>query len=65
MSKVKKLSLQYIRLECHKEPYKTIILDLQTRYVAVSVVTDTQIHTDTHTDRMTTITLTHAPRVIN
>ena len=31
------------------------------RYVAVSVVIDTQ--TDTHTHRMMTITLPHAPRV--
>ena len=33
------------------------------RYVAASLVTDTQIHRHTH--RTTTVTLTHAPKVNN
>ena len=46
-------------------------MDSQTRYVAVSVVTDrqtdrhTHTHTHTHIHRTTTVTLAHAPRVNN
>ena len=36
-------------------------LDIQTRYVAASAVTDRQ--TDTHTHKTTTVPLAHAPRV--
>ena len=37
--------------------------NVQTRYVAASLVTQTHTHTHTHTHRMTTITLVHALRV--
>ena len=56
-------STQYMRLERSKEPYKTVLRTRKTRYVAICVVTDTQIHRHTH--KTTTVTLTHAPRVKN
>ena len=40
----------------HKEPYNTAILDLQMKYVAASLVTDS-----THTELLTPPV--HAPRV--
>ena len=56
-------STQYMPLERCKEPYKTALWTRKrgTLYVAVSVVTDTQMHRHTH--GTTTVTLTHTPRV--